>query len=101
MHNALKIGVDLLFKKMKSLNMPYNKQGLIYFTCIDFKNQPRITQEKIVGLCSYVGGKYYDALFDMVTSGKSPVEISIKYYISEATVYRLKRKFYREWDKEF
>lgn len=86
---------------MKSLNMLYNKQGLIYFSCIDLKNKSKTMQEKMIGLCFYVGGEYFDAFFDMATSGKSPVEISIKYYISEATVYRLKRKFYKAWDKKF
>lgn len=89
-----------MFKKMKSLNMSYNKQGLIYFTCANFDSQPPEVQDKILNLCMKIGKEYYQALFDMMTTGKGVLEISNKYYISESTVFRLKRKFYIEWEKE-
>lgn len=88
-----------MFKKMKSLKIPYNKQGLIYFTCVNYDIQPPKVQKKILNLCIESGGEYYQALFDMVTTGKGVLEISQKYYISENTAYRLKRKFYKEWNR--
>lgn len=87
-----------MFKKMYSLKIPYNKQGLIYFTCVNYSIQPPEIQQKILNTCISAGGEHYKALFDMVTTGKSATEISLKYYISEPTAYRLKTKFFNEWE---
>lgn len=87
-----------MFKKMYSLKIPYNKQGLIYFTCVNYSIQPPEIQQKILNTCISAGGEHYKALFDMVTTGKSATQISLKYYISERHVFRLKNKFFKEWE---
>lgn len=87
-----------MFKKMKSLNLSYDKQGLIYFTCKNYKYLPVETQEKIENLCQEVGGIYKKALFDMMTNGKSATAVATEYFMSEATAFRLKRKFYKRWE---
>lgn len=87
-----------MFKKRKGIKLPYNKQGLIYFTCLDYKNQPREIQDKIKRNCEEVGGEEYKkALFEFVTTDKSAVSISMKNYLSEGTLYVLRKKFYEKW----
>ncbi len=87
-----------MFKKKKGIKVPYNKQGLIYFTCVNFKDQPRKVQEKIERLCEEIGGdEYKKALFEFVTTDSSAVKISLKHYLSEGTLYVLRKKFYEAW----
>lgn len=87
-----------MFKKRRGINVPYNKQGLIYFVCLDFKNQPRKVQEKILRLCEEIGGdEYKKALFEFVTTDASAVKVSLKHYLSEGTLYVLRKKFYEAW----
>ena len=40
-----------MFKKRKGINVPYNKQGLIYFTCVNFKDMPENVQNRVKMLC--------------------------------------------------
>ena len=87
-----------MFNKMATVAGPAPQQGLIYFTCVNYSIQPPEIQQKILNTCISAGGEHYKALFDMVTTGKSATKISLKYYISEPTAYRLKTKFFNEWE---
>lgn len=86
-----------MFKKMRSIRLPYNKQGLIYFTCLDCKNQPEEIQQKVLNLCAEIGGQDYAALYEVVTTGKSVLSISMKYYLNEKYLYKLRKQFYEHW----
>lgn len=86
-----------MFRKMKGLKLPYKQQGLIYFTCLNYENLDEDTQNKIELLCYECAGEYKKALFELVTTCESVTSISLKYYISESTLYRLRNKFYNEW----
>ncbi|MEN6421639.1 MAG: hypothetical protein ABFD76_06785 [Smithella sp.] len=86
-----------MFKKMRGIRLSYIKQGLIYFTCRDYANQPLKTQQKINNLCMEIGGEYYAALRDIVISEKSIRQIAIEHYIEERTLYRLRKQFYEKW----
>lgn len=88
-----------MFKKKRGIKIPYNKQGLIYFTCMNIRSQPAETQEKIKRLCREVAGDYYDALFAMLTDDTKNVNaVSMKYYISESQLYLYRKKFYEAWE---
>ena len=90
-----------MFKKRKGINVPYNKQGLIYFMLHDFKDQPRKVQDKIVSLCEEIGGdEYKKALLEFVTTESSAVKVSLKHYLSEGTLYVLRKKLYEKWYSE-
>ena len=88
-----------MFKKRRGIHIPYNKQGLIYFSCMNYKDMPEDVQNKIVNLCNEVGGKEYaDVLFAVVTdSTKSIRALSMEYHISEMSLYRYRKKFYESW----
>ena len=82
------------FKKMSGVHLPYNSQGLVFFLCKTYEMQPQRIKSKIDRLCHNLGGEYADALFEFLTSDKSAIYISLKYYISESTLYKLRRIFF-------
>ena len=87
-----------MFKKKRGIKIPYNKQGLIYFICLDYKNQPPKIQNKIKSLCHTVGGEEYEqALFEFVTTEAGAIKISLKHYTSETSLYQMRKKFYELW----
>lgn len=87
-----------MFKKKRGINIDYNKQGLIYFTCLDYKNQPERIQKKILNLCIDIAESDYKALYDVLTSSnKNILSISLEHYISEKKLYLLRKKFYESW----
>ena len=87
-----------MFKKQRGIQIPYNKQGLIYFTCVNIKDMPEDIQEKIVHLCEEIGKENAEALFEVVTnSSKSIRSLAMEYNISEMGLYRYRKKFYEAW----
>ena len=87
-----------MFKKRKGIRVPYNMQGLIYFTCVNIKNQPEHIRKKILNLCIEVGGEDYRALYEVLTNDKvSILGVSMKYYISEKRLYKMRKEFYEKW----
>lgn len=89
-----------MFKKKRGIKIPYNKQGMIYFTCMNIKSQPEETQEKIKRLCCDVAGIHSDALFAMLTDDtKNVTAVAMKYYISESQLYLYRKRFYEAWEK--
>lgn len=87
-----------MFKKRRGIKLPYNKQGLIYFTCVNIDDMPEEVQNKIVDICNEVGGEYSDVLYKVVTdSNRSVRSLAIEYNISERNLYRYRKKFYEAW----
>ena len=87
-----------MFKKRRGINIPYEKQGLIYFECINFDDMPEDIQNKITDLCNEVGKEYADALFKVVTDSKRSIRsISMEYHISETQLYLYRKRFYEAW----
>lgn len=86
---------------MKGLKLPYIKQGLIYFTCLNYDSLSEEMQNGIDLLCYECGKEYKKALFELVTTQNSVINISQKYYVSESLLYRLRKRFYSEWDRVF
>ena len=89
-----------MFRKLRGVKLPYNTQGYIYFTCVTFSQQPPEIQNKNEQLCLELGGAYAGALFEVLTkAGQYSVErIATDHFISAATLYRLRRKFYEKWE---
>ena len=90
--------MNVLFRKRRGIHIPYNKQGLIYFTCVNVKDMPQEVQQKILNLCIEVAGEDYKALYEVVTNDKKSVlSISLEYFINEKRLYRLRKEFYEKW----
>ena len=87
-----------MFKKKKSIKLPYIKQGLIYFTCINYKDLPNEVQEKISNLCFLVAGEDYAALFELLTDRYKGLElIASEHYISERRLSDYRKRFYESF----
>ena len=87
-----------MFKKRRGIHIPYNKQGLIYFICVNVKDMPEEVQQKILNLCIEVGKEDYKALYEVVTNDKKSIlSISLEYFLSEKKLYRLRKEFYEKW----
>ena len=87
-----------MFKKRRGIHIPYNKQGLIYFTCVNHREMPEEVQNKIVDICNEVGGEYSEVLYKVVTdSNRSVRSLAIEYNISERNLYYYRKKFYEAW----
>lgn len=82
------------FRYKKGIRVPYNEQGWLYFHCLKYKTLPRKEQEKIRLHCREVGGEHEAALLEFVTSEKGYQAICMKHHLSQATLYRLVKKFY-------
>jgi len=85
------------FKKLRGISLPEEKQGLIRYTCLTFKEQPIHVQRKIQRLCDEQGGCYSAALKDVMCTQKGMVEIARKHFVSERLLYDLRKAFYEAW----
>ena len=83
-----------MFRKKRGIHIDYPEQGLIYFTCLTYDSQSERVKKRIRRVCDTVGGELSDALFEFVTTEKSATEIALKNYVSESTLYKLRRDFY-------
>lgn len=87
-----------MFRKRRGIHIPYNKQGLIYFICVNVKDMPEDVQQKILNLCIEVGKEDYKALYEVVTNDKKSIlNISLEYFLNEKKLYRLRKEFYEKW----
>lgn len=90
--------MPMTFKKRRGIHLPYNKQGLIYFTCVNAEDMPDEINNKIVRICNEVGKEYSDVLYRVMTdSNRSIRSLAMEYHISESQLYDYRRKFYEAW----
>lgn len=83
-----------MFRYKRSIPVPYDVQGYIYFTSRLYQELPRGQQEKIRTLCREAGGDYADALLAFVTTDYGKQKICADYYISESTLERIVKRYY-------
>lgn len=87
-----------MFRKRRGIHLPYNKQGLIYFVCVNIRAMPEAVQMKILNLCVEVAGEHCEALYSMLTDDSKNVHaIAMDYHISETQLYHYRKKFYEQW----
>ena len=92
------------FKFMPSCRMSYVQQGTVYFTCQSFRLQTPEVQAKIRAICTECGGgdgMKRQAILTYMTTGISWRECCDRYCISDATLDRLRRRFYALWRERF
>ena len=88
-----------MFKKRRGIRLPYNKQGLIYFTCMNINDMPENIQQKVLNLCVEVGQQDYRALYELLTNdNKSVLSISHEYFLNEKLLYKMRKEFYEKWE---
>ena len=90
-----------MFKKCRGIHMPYNKQGLIYFTCMNIKDMPKEVRQRIVNLCDEVAGIHHKALYTFLTDDSGNIhKVSMDFHVSETQLYLYRKRFYEKfWEK--
>ena len=88
------------FKKLRGVKLPEEKQGFIRYTCLTYDEQPRGMRNKIDRLLRECGGSYRAALREVMCGEDSITAIALRHYVSESTLYRLRKDFYESWDKK-
>lgn len=88
-----------MFKKRRGIKLSYNKQGLIHFVCVNYRDLPDFVVRKITRLCDEIGKEEYAlVLFEVMTNdSKSIRALAMEYHTSEMNLYRLRQKFYESW----
>ena len=88
----------LMFKKRRGINLSYEKQGLIHFVCVNFRDLPDEVLDKIVSLSAEVGGEHGEVLFEVMTNKDKTIrELAQEYHISETQLYYYRKQFYENW----
>ena len=88
------------FKKLRGVNVSRTRQGVIRFACLTYAEQPKKMRDKIDRLLRQCGGPYAAALREVMCSEDSITAIALRHYVSESTLYRLRKEFYESWDKK-
>lgn len=89
-----------MFKKYRSIRVPYKKQGLIYFLCVNIKEMPPDVRNAALNLCAELGGEDSKALYEFITNeSRNACGVSQKYFVNEKRLHRLRKEFYEEWHK--
>jgi len=89
------------FKYMPSLKQSYERQGEIFFTCRNYKHLAHAEKVRIDLICAECAkGDSYKrrAIFAFMTTGASWRECCMKYHISDSTLERLRKEFFRLWE---
>lgn len=90
----------MTFKKLRGIRLDYAAQGYIYFLCRNYYRIGDGDRSDIDVICAEVGGAYGHALFRVLTSEASIRRIAVDEFVSEATLYRLRARFYlRAWEE--
>lgn len=88
-----------MFRKIRSIKLPYKKQGYIRFTCWNYEDLPQKTQALINRICAEVGGEDAPALREFLTTDKTAVAVAMKYFVRENKLYDMRREFYIRFHK--
>lgn len=85
------------FKKLRGVNLSEEQQGLIRYTCLNYKELTPTMQKKIRRLCQEHGGLYGAALWEIMCTKESVTSISMRNHVSESLLYDMRKKFYEAW----
>ena len=85
------------FKKIRGVNLPEEKQGLIRYTCLTYRDQPAHVQRKIRRLSAEEGGDHASALWEIMCTHESAVSIAQRHHVSESVLYDMRKRFFEAW----
>ncbi len=86
-----------MFRYKKSVGIPYERQGYIYFKSLLFETMSEEDRERIRAICKEAGGEYETALMRFVSTHEGAVKICMEFHISRSTLERAVRRYYRLW----
>lgn len=57
-----------MFKKKKSIHLPYMRQGYITFLCYTLEQREQSEKEEVIALCKDIAGEDWKALYELLTN---------------------------------
>lgn len=85
------------FKKLRGVSLPEEKQGMIYYTCLNLQEQPTWIKKKFERLCIQTAGVYHCALRELLTTQNGITGVAMRYHVSESVLQRARMRFYESW----
>ena len=89
-----------MFRYKKSIPIPYDRQGYIYFTSRLYKTMPLKDRQRIEQICRDSAGHYWRAVLEFVTTSANATYIEQKHHLSKATLYRCVGKYYEHFPRK-
>lgn len=74
-----------VFRYRQSVDVPYVKQGSIFFMMMRYGELPEQKKKRIEVLCKRAGGSVWEALLQYMTTDATPEEVMQKHYIASYT----------------
>lgn len=82
-------------KALVRMGISPEKQGLIFFACLNINSLDEEIKHRILNTCIEVGGEDYQALYRFLTDPYvNHVYICNTYFMSRSKLFKLKREFY-------
>ena len=88
-----------MFRYKKSIHVPYERQGYIYFVSRAYDELPEWQRGRIRQLCDKAGGEYAAALLEFVTTDTGAVAVCMRHHLSEDTLMRVVKKYYEAFPR--
>lgn len=85
------------FKKLRGVDLPEEKQGLIRYTCLTYREQPSHVQRKILRLCREQGGDHSAALWEVMCTWENIAGISRRHHVDASVLYDARKRFFEAW----
>lgn len=89
-----------MFRYKKSVGVPYERQGYIYFKSLCYGQLPAEQRARLRKLCLQAGGEYRNALLEFVTTDAGATEVCMKHHLSRSTLERAVRRYYQQFPED-
>lgn len=83
-----------MYRYKKSIPLSYERQGVIYFYSLLYRELDTEQQGIIRKICRTAGGEHYRALLEYVTGGEDILVVCRRHYISRSTLLRAVKRYY-------
>ena len=89
-----------MFKKKKSINLSYVKQGYIAFLCYTLELRKGSEKEEVINLCKDIAGEDWKALYEVLTNPYKNLErIARDYFMWERRLSLWRACFFETYAK--
>lgn len=90
-----------MFKKKKSINLPYEEQGYIQFLCYTLSGINRDKKEEVIQLCKDIARSDWKILYTVLTEKHKTLErIARDNYLPERTLSLWRACFFETYAKK-
>lgn len=88
------------FREIRNIGVSYKKQGQIFFTLQNYREQPQSVKRRIMELISEAaeGNRAYEAaLWDWLIGSSTAQQAAEEHYVRLQTLVEMRNKIYRAW----